>query len=243
MPSPRRCRIAIGSLSLTAPGLGYTDPIHPGGASIVEQATLLAKAAQQLGADAPIVMGQSYGGAVALAWGVHHPTSLSGLVLVSSPSNPWDTPLDPLYRMNSSVLGQVLTVPLLAATVTQERVDSTLDAVFAPQAVPEGYTDYMAIPLSLRRGALRATAMQRANLLAVIKTLQPQYGQISVPTEILHGDVDTIVGQSIHSDKLVTQIDGAVLTSLPGMGHMPHQVATATVVDAIDRAVARAGLR
>ena len=60
---------------LDRPGLGWTTRLNSDGASITEQAALLSAAAAQLGADSPIVVGQSYGGAVALAWAWTTPTS------------------------------------------------------------------------------------------------------------------------------------------------------------------------
>lgn len=51
------------------PGLGYTDRINSSGATIRQQAELLMRAAQQLDAPQPIVVGHSYGGAVAPCMG------------------------------------------------------------------------------------------------------------------------------------------------------------------------------
>lgn len=225
------------------PGLGYTDRVNETGATITQQADLLVRAALELGADRPIVMGQSYGGAVALAWAVHFPANISALVPVAAASNPWDTPLDPFYRVTSSRLGSALIVPMLTAFVSDDRIDQTLDSIFAPQAVPVGYADYVGAGLTLRRKSLRANADQRAGILAEIEALHTQYGNISVPTEIVHGTADATVGLSIHSEKLVRQIPGAALERLEGIGHMPHHVAEDQVVAAIDRAAARAGLR
>lgn len=225
------------------PGLGYTDRINATGASLRQQADLLMRAADQLGARQPIVLGHSYGGAVALAWAVYHPDSLSALVPVSAPSNPWTTPLDPLYRVTSSWWGSTLVVPMITAFVGETRVQKTIAAIFAPQDPPEGYAEHIGAPLTLRRVSMRANADQRANLLGEIKAQLVDYGQITVPTEIVHGTADDTVGLSIHSEKLVKQIPGARLTRLDGIGHMPHQVAQDAVIAAIDRAAARAGLR
>ncbi len=225
------------------PGLGYTDRINQTGATIRQQADLLVRAARELGAAQPVVMGQSYGGAVALAWAVHHPESLSALVPVAAASNPWTTPLDPLYRVTSSRLGSALVVPMLTAFVTDARVEQAMIGVFAPQPVPEGYIEHFGAGLTLRRTSLRANAMQRAQLLDQITELQPRYGGISVPTEIIHGTADDTVNFSLHPENLARQIPGAILTPLPGIGHMPQHVAAPDVAAAIDRAAARAGLR
>jgi pimeloyl-ACP methyl ester carboxylesterase len=225
------------------PGLGYTDRINTTGATIVQQADLLSRAAAELGAKRPIVMGQSYGGAVALAWAVHYPDRVSALVPVASPSLPWTTPLDPFYRVTSSWLGSKLAVPMITAFVPDSRIDQTLQSIFAPQAVPDGYGAYVGVGLTLRRKTLRANADQRANILEEITALAPRYPEITLPVELVHGTADTTVGTTIHSDKLVDIIPGATLDRLDGIGHMPHHVAQDAVIAAIDRAAARAGLR
>ncbi|TDK47497.1 alpha/beta hydrolase [Antarcticimicrobium luteum] len=225
------------------PGLGYTDRIGAGGASIADQAALLVRAARALGADRPVVMGQSYGGAVALAWAVHHPEALSALVPVSAASHPWETPLDLFYRITSSPLGQALAVPALTAWVPNGKVDRELAAVFAPQPVPEGYSKHFGPGLTLRRESLRANAVQRATLLDEIRALAPHYPRISVPTEIVHGTADSTVDPMLHSENLARRVPGARLTWLEGIGHMPQHVAAPDVAAAIDRAARRAGLR
>lgn len=224
------------------PGLGYTQRLNDTGASIMQQADLLRDAAAKLGATRPILMGQSYGGAVALAWAARHPADVAALVPVAAASNPWDTGLGTFYKVTSSRWGQALVVPLITAFVPNAVVISSVEGVFAPQDAPEGYAEAIAAPLTLRRVSLRANADQRASLLGEIEALLPRYGEITAPTEILHGTADTTVGLEIHSEKLVNQIDGAVLTRLPGIGHMVHHVAEDAVVEAIDRAAARAGL-
>jgi pimeloyl-ACP methyl ester carboxylesterase len=228
---------------LDRPGLGYTERINSSGATLRQQAELLMRAAGQLGARKPIVLGHSYGGAVALAWAAYQPDSLSALVPVSAPSNPWTTPLDPLYRVTSSWWGSTFVVPLITAFVGETRVQQAISAVFEPQSPPDGYSDHFGAPLSLRRLSMRANADQRANLLDEIKAQVADYARISVPTEIVHGTADDTVGLPIHSEKLVAQIQGAFLTRLEGIGHMPHHVAEDEIIAAIDRAAMRAGLR
>jgi pimeloyl-ACP methyl ester carboxylesterase len=225
------------------PGLGYTERINSTGATITQQATLLRDAAAELGAEKPIVLGHSYGGAVALAWAVHHPEDLSALVALAAASHPWDTGLSTYYKVLSHPLLGPVTIPLLTAFVHDERVEQAVAEVFEPDPVPETYLDHFGAGLTLRRHSLRANALQRANLLAEITALALRYPGISVPTEILHGTADTTVGLTIHSEPLAATIPGATLTRLPGTGHMPHHAEPQAVTDAIHRAATRAGLR
>ena len=228
---------------LDRPGLGYTDRIGTGGASITEQAALLQAAAAQLGAARPIVLGHSYGGAVALAWAVTRPDTLAALVSVAGAAMPWDGPLPPLYRLLSHPLAGPLAAPLITAFVPDSYVERAVAEIFAPQAPSPGYMDHVGAALTLRRGTLRENARQRANLLAEIEVLHRRYKDLALPVEIIHGTADTTVGLAIHSRPLAEQVPGAHLAALDGIGHMPHHAAPDDVIAAVHRAAARAGLR
>ncbi|PKQ11843.1 MAG: alpha/beta hydrolase [Alphaproteobacteria bacterium HGW-Alphaproteobacteria-1] len=228
---------------LDRPGLGHTDRIDGDGASIIEQAALLQAAAATLGAGRPIVMGHSYGGAVALAWAVTRPEHVAALVILAGASHPWQSALPLEYRLLSHPVIGPLVAPVLSAFVPDAYVERAVAGIFAPQDVPEGYISHVGAALTLRRNTLRENALQRAHLLAEIKALHPHYPQITAPTEIVHGDRDTTVGLSIHAGPLARDIPDARLTTLPGIGHMPHHAAPDQVIAAIDRAAARAGLR
>ncbi|MDU8926868.1 alpha/beta hydrolase [Alisedimentitalea sp. MJ-SS2] len=224
------------------PGLGYTERINRRGASLREQAELLSATARQLGAHRPIVLGQSYGGAVALAWAVHNPNDISALVLLSAASQPWTTGLGWYYTLLSNrLLGPVI-IPLLTAFVHDERVERELEAIFAPQSPPSGYQDHIGAGLTLRRASLRANALQRANLLSEITALHPLYPDIAIPVESLHGTADTTVGLRVHAEPLADQIESNRLTLLEGVGHMPHHTSRPEVIAAVHRVADRAGL-
>ena len=224
------------------PGLGHSDRLDRDGATIFEQADILVRAVAALGVERPLVLGHSYGGAVALAWATRHPDNTAGLILLAAASNPWDTPLSTYYRVLSHPLGQRLAVPLLTAWVPDHVVTDTIASVFAPQETPQGYADYIGAGLTLQRRALRENALQRAGILAEVTAMVPDYAALDLPVEILHGDRDTTVWASIHSEPLSRQIAGANLVIMPGVGHSPHHAEPQTVVAAIDRAAARAGL-
>lgn len=229
-------------ITLDRPGLGYSDPITPSGASLTQQAAVLAAAARMLGARKPIVMGQSLGGAVALAWALNHPDQIAALVPVSAVSHPWTTGLGAYYSLLSSWAGRQLLIPAITAYTSDSVIDSQIAAIFAPGAPPPGYTSHFGPRLTLRRASMRANALQRRHLLRWITAQAPRYGEIEVPTEILHATGDTSVGYHIHAQPLARAIPGATLTAIDSASHMPHHSHPDDVVAAIDRAAARAGL-
>ena len=237
-------------IAFDRPGMGFTDP-DPACAGVfttcdespAEQAILLQAAAAQLGADRPIVLGQSYGGAVALAWALERPDNIAAVVDISGVSEPWPGKLDWLYRVNGSLTGGAVLPPLITAFVPDSYLTAAANSVFAPQSAPAGYADFIEPRLAIRRSSLRANARQVNGLRPHIVAQSARYGDITLPVEIVHGDADTIVPLEIHSIPLSRQIAGANLVVLPGIGHMPHHVAADAVVAAIDRAATRAGLR
>lgn len=228
-------------IALDRPGHGHSDPLAEDEASLQAQARHLSAAAAALGARAPLVLGQSYGGAVALAWALAAP--VAGLILVSAPSLPWPGRLDPWYRLTASPIGAALVVPLVAAFAPQSVVNGAITAIFAPAPVPEGYARTIGASLALRRRALVLNARQVNGLRPQLVAMEPDYPQLGLPLELLHGTADTIVPLSIHSEPLARRVPGAHLTTIPGAGHMPHHSHTDLVLAAIARAAARARLR
>lgn len=241
-----RYRVTI----LDRPGLGWTEQMstdHTAAWSTAHadprsQARLLRQAGDQLGVTQPIVLGHSFGGIVALAWALEY-DDLAGVVSVAGVANPWPGDLGWTYTVNGSAWGGALVVPLLSAFVPQSYVDSAVESIFAPQTAPDGYVNHVGPGLILRRGSMRANARQVNWLRPHVVEMSAQYGTIAVPVEVVHGDADTIVPLEVHSAKLPGQIDGAHVTVLEGVGHMPQHTHPDAVIAAIDRVAARAGLR
>jgi len=236
-------------IAVDRPGMGYSDHVHsryarafaPNGDSPMEQATLLAGAVRTLGVERPVVIGHSFGGAVAIAWALDHDPA--ALVLYAGVAMPWPDTLDLLYRATGTALGGALLAPLLSAWTPQARLESAARSTFAPQSPPDGYVDHIGAYMSIRLDAFRATTRQVNHLRPHIVAMADRYADLSLPVEILHGDADTTVPMNIHSGPFSEHVVSANLTVLTGVGHMPHHANPGAAVAAVDRAVARAGLR
>jgi pimeloyl-ACP methyl ester carboxylesterase len=240
----RRFRV----IAFDRPGLGHSGrlpgygPHSLAGESPPEQARTLAAAARSLGAERPIVLGHSYGGAVALAWALE--AEAAGLVLLGAVSNPWPGGLGLAYHLPASRLGALLAVPPISAALPRGRLEGMVARTFAPDPAPPGYAAHLGAGLALRPQALVANARQVTSLYPHVVAMAQRYSaEIACPVEILHGAEDRTVPPEIHSRPLAEQIAGARLTLLPGIGHMPHHAAPRRAEAAALRVARAAGLR
>ncbi len=234
-------------IAMDRPGHGYTGTISAqtrrDGASPRQQAILLQGAARQLGVERAIVLGQSFGGSIAMAWALEDPAMTAAIVTVAGATMPWPGGLGAAYHLNAGRVTGAVTVPLATAWTNEAYITGVFERIFAPAPVPDGYVDHFAPMLSVRRGVLRHNARQVTGLFPHVTAMSGQYATITAPVELIHGTADTIVPAHIHSRPLSHLLPDVRLTLLEGAGHMPHHEAEDAVVAAIDRAAARSGLR
>ncbi len=230
-------------IAFDRPGMGWSDRQEEIERSPQAQADVLRSAAAQLGVERPIVLGHSYGGAVALGWALRDPGNTAALVLLAPASHPWPGDLGFWYRVTASPVGRWLVLPAVSAFAPQGRAEDVIERIFAPDPVPEGYADHVGLDLALRRSQLAVNAIQVNALRVHVEAMVDHYPQLTLPVEILHGTADTTVGMSIHSERLAAEVPGANLVRLEGVGHMPHHARRAETLEAIARAASRAGLR
>lgn len=228
-------------IAFDRPGMGYSDDLGEATVSPIMQADALRAAAEKLGVRQPIIVGHSYGGAVALAWALRAPGDVAGLVLLAGATHPWEGGLGPLYTLAGSRVGQHTVVPLITAFATDAQAASVADGIFAPQSAPPGYTAHVGTGLAMRRDQFTTNVQQVNGLKPYLERMAPEYPKLTMPIEIIHGTADTTVGLAIHSARLAAEVDSANLTTLEGIGHMPHHTNPDAVVAAIRRAAQRAG--
>ena len=148
-------------IAFDRPGFGYSDRPHGSAWSARAQADLLRDALITLGINRPVVLGHSWGAAVALALALNHPTAARGLVLLSGYyyptfradvllSSPPAIPLlgDLLRYSISPLLGRLMQ-PLL------------LKGMFAPLPVPTRFAKGSTSEMSVRPGQIRAENSRR----------------------------------------------------------------------------------
>lgn len=230
-------------LAVDRPGHGHSGSLHGRGESPAEQAALLDAAVAAMGVERAIVVGHSYGGAVAMAWALGHPERVAGIVTLGGATMPWEGGLGAWYGISSSGLGGATVVPLVAALASQRSATRSVSRIFAPQAPPEGYLEHVGVGLAIRPAAIRSTSKQVNSLKPHVTAMAERYSGLTIPIEIVHGARDETVPLETHGRPMSKLIPGAVLTVLDGVGHMPHHAAPDVVDAAIDRVAKRAGLR
>lgn len=230
-------------IAFDRPGLGLSDGLGRGNESPADQAALLAQAAAQLNVTQAVIVGHSYGGAVAMAWALNHPDQAAAVVSLAGATQPWEGDLEAFYPITASRLGGITIVPLIANLAPRGATRNAITGIFDPDSVPDGYFDHIRPELTLQSAVLRANGRQVNSLLTHVAEMSGRYHTLTLPLEIVHGTADDTVPLATHSEPLAAQVPGANLTVLQGVGHMPHHADLDAALAAIQRAVSRAGLR
>lgn len=220
------------------PGHGYSQ--RPDGAwRLGRQAELMAGVLRRkAGGRAAIIVGHSFGGAVALRLALDHPDLVSGLVLISPVTHDWRRESTSWYNEWTArpVVGSVLAnmAPLVGPAMARDGLGST----FEPAEAPENYYEKSALGLLFRPGAFRANARDMVHLREELARQEHRYATLEVPIIVFSGADDTVLDPRIHAGQLKQQAD-VELVKLPDGGHMPHHAHGEDVAEAIARLASR----
>jgi pimeloyl-ACP methyl ester carboxylesterase len=222
-------------LFIDRPGHGYSERGGPDNAFPSGQADALARLMDKLEIGPAIIVGHSFGGAIAAAFAVRHPRRTAGLLFLAPATHPWPGGVDWYYALAATpVLGWIFAHALVIPAGLRRLEDGTI-GVFSPNPRPAGYIENTAPALVLRPAVFRHNAEDVANLLDYVKRESPRYREISAPTVIITGDRDDIVLAELHSIGLQRNIKGAELITIQNLGHKPDYIATDVAIAAIER--------
>ncbi|MCB1407153.1 MAG: alpha/beta hydrolase [Rhodobacteraceae bacterium] len=227
-------------IAVDRPGLGWTDSWGEADSDPREQARILRLAVEAVGVHRPIVVGHSYGGAVAMGWALQAPRQTGAVVLISGATHPWEQDLTPWYRFNRTILARPVRAAL-AAFAPDRSVRNAIADLFDPEPLPNGYVEHFGAGLSLRRDSQANNVRQVNALLDHVTEMAPDYATLRLPIEILQGARDPVIAQETHADPMVARVSGARLTVIEDAGHMLHHTHQDAVVAAIGRATRRSG--
>ena len=223
-------------IAFDRPGFGYSDRPHGSAWSAGTQADLIRDAFADLGINRPIVLGHSWGAAVALALGLNHPEAVRGLVLLSGYYYP-TLRADVLFSAPTAIpiLGDLLRYSV-SPFIGKLMLPLLLKGMFAPLPVPARFTKSFPRDMPVRPGQIRAQSQDGVAMIPVALSMRHRYKELSMPIVIMAGAKDRVVKDS-QAVRLHEEIPNSILRLIPGVGHMVHYA----VPDEVARAVEEAG--
>lgn len=219
-------------------GLGWSDRQGRRGNSPAYQAAMLRDVLDRLGVERAIIVGHSWGGALAAAFALDYPERVAGLALLAPPLFPHMRSMTWLYALFATPILGWLYAYTLALPLGAPFIGIGLGSAFLPQLPPSGYVKSTAAMLLLRPKTFLANARDVAGLKSSLAAQAARYGALAVPTVILTGSHDLVVSPRHHAEALAAAAPHAKLVVLPGIGHMLHHVAAERVVDEIEALIA-----
>ena len=221
-------------LFVDRPGHGYSERGGPDNAFPSGQADAIAKLMDKLQIGPAIIVGHSFGGAIAAAFAVRHPQMTAGLLFLAPATHPWPGGVDWYYRLASApVLGWIFAHTLVIPAGLRKLDQGTI-GVFSPNPRPHDYIEKTAPALVLRPDVFRNNARDVVNLLGYVTRESQRYREIKAPTVIITGDSDDVVLAELHSIGLERDIVGSELITIRNLGHKPDYIANDVAIAAIE---------
>ena len=220
------------AIAFDRPGHGHSDRPNNRDITVEVQATMLRAALDQLNIDRPVLVGHSWGSALALAYALEFPRDLSGLVLLAPAVYLSDDGVSFISKLPAMpLIGDLvnfLFTPLIAASL----VRSDLKKAFAPDLVPPHYLRTVLSEWTRPR-KVKWYAVDDALLNESLPNLSARYSEIRTPMTIMTGDSDLIVPAKENAHRLHDSLPHSRLQVLPQTGHQIAFTRPEAVVDAI----------
>ena len=205
-------------IAIDRPGHGSSDRPTRRAATIEYQAELLHRTLSNLGITQPILVGHSWGGALALAYVLKYPDEVSAMVLLAPAAYPDDGGNGLLRTMIRTPVVGDLSLLLGKPIVGHRMLKQALARAFFPQTVPDSYFK-IARSLWLGRKQLKAYIEDEWALNDSLRKMSKRYSDIKLPVVIVTGDKDKIVSPQENAYRLQAAIPQSRLIELKNTGH------------------------
>jgi pimeloyl-ACP methyl ester carboxylesterase len=222
------------AIAFDRPGHGLSELPKTGHASVEEQAEMLHQALDELGIKNPILVGHSWGAAVALAYGIQYPQETAGLVLlapVAYMGGGHDSGFSRLLR--TPILGD-LGLAIAKPFIARRMLSDSLKEAFYPDAVPEEYQK-AAEKVWLGRKQLKAFARDDLALDDSLRRLASRYQEIRLPVMIVTGDKDKVISAEQNAVRLHQAMAGSQLMVIKSAGHQIPETHPEAVLRAVEQ--------
>jgi pimeloyl-ACP methyl ester carboxylesterase len=205
-------------IAVDRPGHGRSERPKHKAAGVEYQTRLLHGVLSSIGVAQPVLIGHSWGAALALSYALQYPAEVSGLILIAPAVYPDAGESRLLNSLTKPpILGDVM---LLAgkSLLGKQVLKTALERAFYPQPLPHRYFELVAASW-LGRKQLKAYLADESSLNASLRSLSGRYSEIHTPVVIVTGDQDKIVSAKNNAYKLKDAIANSQLVTLQATGH------------------------
>jgi pimeloyl-ACP methyl ester carboxylesterase len=225
------------ALAFDRPGHGHSQRPNHRDITVEVQAEMLHAALNELEIERPIVVGHSWGGALALTYALNFPNDIAGAVLLAPAAYYGDDGVSFLSKLPAwPIIGDIvnfLFTPLVGAWV----VRTDLAKAFAPDPVPRKYLRHVLAEWT-RPKKVKWYSVDDMLLNQSLPKFEDRYAEIRVPVAIVTGDSDKIVPAEENAHRLYESLPHSHLDVLPLTGHQIPFTRPDAVVAAIDHVAA-----
>ena len=227
-------------IAVDRPGHGKSDRTGGSEGTLQFQTKLLHDVLSQLGVTRPIIVGHSWGGALALDYALDYPNEVAGLILLAPAAYP-DGSGDQFLRglIETPVIGDAtLTVGRLV--LGQHMLKKELSKAFYPDSVPDDYLKHASSEW-LGHKQVRAFIHDEYSLDKDLQKISKHYPEIHIPVVIVTGDQDRVVSPKDNAYHLKSSIPRSQLVVLKDTGHQipqTHPESISTAIDSVEKASA-----
>jgi pimeloyl-ACP methyl ester carboxylesterase len=186
-----------------------------------------------LSLDDVIVVGHSYGSTVALALAVHDTPGIKGYVLLSAASFPAGG-----YKLYHRIVGFPVAgrglIRIIRGSILPPAMEAKLNSYFNPnrEMMPEDYYTTR-IHFFIQVKSLVSSSREEAFFNRDITAIEQDYGNITKPVLLVHGENDKVIPLSLARDLDSTLPDSRMVV-LKETGHMVQYVMPVKIKNEID---------
>lgn len=218
-------------IAFDRPGHGDSG-VGAGSGSAWRQAALIHEAVTALGIIAPVVIGHSFGGAVAAAYALQFPADVRGVVALAPIAFPEPRLEQMMFGMRALPwAGDWMNA--MAAPMDGMAMPMLWTGMFLPQAPTRVFMADFPFAQSIRRSQLKADGEEALMMGSDLSRSALAYASARVKLRVLQGDRDAVVSPLRHGRLMAMLWPDGEFTSLPGLGHMAHHFAPEAVLDAV----------
>src|ERR1043166_5843531 len=223
------------AIAFDLPGHGLSKEPRNAKGTIQEQAKILHQALTTMGVKDPILVGHSWGGAVALTYALLYPHEISALVLLAPAAysdHHHDAPAAVLLHLP---LFSDFCIAAFKPFLGHKLLRKSLQEAFSPDPLPDDYWKYAAA-VWLDRKRLKAFIKEDFMIDSSLEKLSSQYGRIQAPVVIVTGDSDLTLSPQQNAFRLHQAIVKSELIVIPHAGHEIPEVHPEVVLRAVRKA-------